>query len=296
VTESPDQNVQPSGPRGAGPGGGPGGGGPRRRKPPRRVTVTSVSKLAPRLVSVLVSGDELDGFTDAAPTSHLKLFLPPAGADKLLLPEQGPDGSQVWNHDESLRPVVRTYTPRRYNPASKTLEIQVVLHGEGPASEWAQQVGFGDEVAVGGPGGRFVLDEGAAHWWIAGDESALPAVGTLLDALPPAATAEVHLEVADVDDVVKLSKAISLPSEATVNVTWHHRYGPGDYSAALEAAARDADFADGTKIWVACESGKMRDIRRYLTRERGIPASQLITRGYWRLGESNHPDHDYGED
>jgi NADPH-dependent ferric siderophore reductase len=275
VSESPAQNVQPS--------------GPRRRKPPRRATVTSVSTIAPRLISVLVTGDELDGFTDAAPTSHLKLFLPPAGAEQLLLPEQGPDG-WAWNHDESLRPVVRTYTPRRYDPATRMLEIQLVLHGEGPASDWAQQVRVGDEVGVAGPGGRFVLDDGAEHWWIAGDESALPAVGTLLDALPPTVTADVHVEVQDADDVIKL------PSAATVNVTWHHRYDSRDYSAALEAAARDAEVTDGTRMWIACESGKMRDIRRYLTRERGVPVSRLVTRGYWRLGDANHPDHDYGED
>src|SRR5579862_9856727 len=182
VTESPAQNPQPAGPGG--------GGGPRRRKPPRRVTVTAVSKIAPRLVSVLVTGDELDGFTDAAPTSHLKLFLPPAGTSELLLPEQGPDGP-VWNHDESLRPVIRTYTPRRYDPATKTLEIQLVLHGVGPASEWAERVAVGDQVAVGGPGGRFVMDEAASRWWLAADESALPALGTLLDVLPETATAEV---------------------------------------------------------------------------------------------------------
>jgi hypothetical protein len=27
-----------------------------------------------------------------------------------------------------------------------------------------------------------------------------------------------------------------------------------------------------------------------------IAASHLVTRGYWRSGEANHPDHDYGED
>jgi len=251
--------------------------------------VTAVSKIAPRLVSVLVTGDELDGFTDAAPTSHLKLFLPPAGTSELLLPEQGPDG-QVWNHDESLRPVIRTYTPRRYDPAASTLEIQLVLHGEGPASEWAERVAVGDQAAVGGPGGRFVLDEAAAHWWLAADESALPALGTLLEALPETVTAEVHIEVEDADDV------IALPSGVKAAVTWHHRDGSGDFSAALWAAARSASFGSGTKIWVACESGVMRDIRRHLTRERGIPLSQLVTRGYWRRGETNHPDHDYGED
>jgi NADPH-dependent ferric siderophore reductase len=280
VTQSPAPNTPPPG---------PGGGGPRRRKPPRRVTVTSVSKLAPRLVSVLVTG-ELDGFAGSAPTSHLKLFLPPGGAGtELLLPQEGPDGGQVFNHDESLRPIARTYTPRRYDPDTKTLEIQLVLHGEGPASDWAQRVKPGDEVGVGGPGGRFVMDEGSARWWIAGDESALPAVGTLLEALPSDVTAQVHLEVADADDVIKLPAAMG-------NTTWHHRGDSRDYGAALEAAARDAELDDGTRIWVACESARMRDIRRYLTRERGIPASQLVTRGYWRLGEPNYPDHDYGED
>ena len=66
--------------------------------------------------------------------------------------------------------------------------------------------------------------------------------------------------------------------------------------AVLLAAAREAVIPDGARIWVACEAAAMRDIRRYFTRERGIPAPQLVTRGYWRAGEQNHPDHDYGED
>ena len=40
----------------------------------------------------------------------------------------------------------------------------------------------------------------------------------------------------------------------------------------------------------------MRDIRRYFLAERHLPAASLVTRGYWRTGEQNHPDHDYGED
>jgi len=40
----------------------------------------------------------------------------------------------------------------------------------------------------------------------------------------------------------------------------------------------------------------MRGIRRHFTRERGLPSSSLVTRGYWRLGEVDHPDHDYGDD
>jgi NADPH-dependent ferric siderophore reductase len=256
------------------------------------VTVTAVSKIAPRLVSVSVTGEELDGFAEVVPTAHLKVFLPPTGTTELLLPEQTPDGP-VWNHDESLRPVVRTYTPRRYDPATKTLEIQFVLHGVGPASEWAERAAVGDEIAVAGPGGRFALDPTVERWWMAADESALPAVGTLLDALPETAAAEVHIEAEGPED------EIELPSAAKATVTWHYRRSATGFGAELDEAARAADIADiadGTRIWVACEAAAMRGIRRYFTRERGLLVSSLVTRGYWRIGEANHPDHDYGED
>jgi NADPH-dependent ferric siderophore reductase len=242
---------------------------PRRRRPPRPVEVVSVSKITPRLVSVLVRGDALEGFRIEAPTSHVKVFLTEEGQDE---------------------PVVRTYTPVRFDEASKTLELQFVLHGVGPASEWAERVAPGDKLAVAGPGGRFVLDETTAHWWIAADESAIPAVVTLLEALPATAAADVHIEVADAAD------EMAFDSPAKITVTWHHRRSPDAFGAELDDAARAAEIPAGTRIWVACEAAAMRGIRRYFTRERGLPLSSLVTRGYWRLGEANHPDHDYGDD
>ena len=132
----------------------------RRRKPPRPVEVVSVSKITPRLLSVLVRGDALDGFRIDAPTGHVKVFLPAEGQDAPMLPEQTPDGVLP---EGAAPPVVRTYTPVRFDEASKTLELQFVLHGVGPASEWAERAKPGDKLAVAGPGGRFVLDETAAH-------------------------------------------------------------------------------------------------------------------------------------
>lgn len=243
-----------------------------------------MSRLTPRLVSVQVGGDALEGFTIEAPTSHIKVFLPAPGQAALTLPEWGPDGPV---QDESQRPVVRTYTPRRFDEASRTLEVQFLLHGVGPASEWAERVAVGDRLAIGGPGGRFSLDPTVERWWIAGDESAIPAVGTLLEALPAHAVAEVHLEVADKDDEMELPGA---------EVTWHHRREPDAWGAELDEAARGASISDGTRIWVACEAAAMRRIRRYFLRDRELPPSSLVTRGYWRLGEANHPDHDYGDD
>jgi NADPH-dependent ferric siderophore reductase len=260
---------------------------PRRRKPPRKAEVVSVAKVTPRLLSVLVTGDELDGFADAAPTSHLKVFLPAEGQDAPVLPEFTPDGAA--QDADAPRPVIRTYTPRRYDPASRTLEIQFLLHGEGPASAWAERAKPGDKLAVAGPGGRFSLEPAAGHWWLAADESAIPAAATLLEALPETATVEVHLEVDGPED------EIDFTAPAKTTISWHHR-SPGAFGAELAAAARAAALPDGTRIWVACEAGAMRGIRRYLLAERHIPAASLVTRGYWRTGEQNHPDHDYGED
>jgi NADPH-dependent ferric siderophore reductase len=260
----------------------------RRRKPPRRAEVVSVSRITPRLVSVLVGGDGLNGFRIEAPTSHIKVFLPAAGQIAPVLPEFTPDGP-LWP-EEGERPSVRTYTPRRFDEASGTLEVQFILHGAGPASEWAERVSVGDQLAIGGPGGRFSMEPLAERWWIAGDESAIPAVGTLLDALPASVIADVHLEVAGPDD------EIELPTVAKAAITWHHRRVAEGWGEELYDTANVAGPADGARVWVACEAAAMRRIRRYLMAERQMPVSSLVTRGYWRLGEVNHPDHDYGDD
>ena len=52
----------------------------------------------------------------------------------------------------------------------------------------------------------------------------------------------------------------------------------------------------GARIYIACEAMAMRRLRHLLIDELGVPKAQVIGRGYWKLGEVNHPDHDYGDD
>jgi NADPH-dependent ferric siderophore reductase len=186
--------------------------------------------------------------------------------------------------------VVRTYTPRSFDRATGELEVQFVLHGDGPASEWAARAKPGDRLAMSGPGGRFSFDPSTTCWWVAGDESAIPAIGTLLDAMPTTANAEVHLEVDGADD------EIDFESKASLEVFWHHRQPANEPGAELNQAVRAADMGTDTRAWVACEATAVRPIRRNLLDDRGLPPYSIVTRGYWRLGSVNHPDHDYGED
>jgi NADPH-dependent ferric siderophore reductase len=252
------------------------------------VEVTSINQLTPRLVSICVGGESMADFPSPQPTSHIKVLLPPDGERSLVLPAPGPDGATP---DDAPRPTTRTYTPRRLDPVTKTLEIQFVLHERpGPASAWAAQAKVGDRVAIAGPGGRFQLDPAITRWWIAGDESALPAVATLLDALAPTVEVEVHLEVDGP------GYEIALPERPGASVTWHQRRVPEAWGEELYDAATHADLPEDAHVWVACEAAAMRRIRKYLLAERNVPAHSLVSRGYWRFGEVNHPDHDYGDD
>ena len=122
------------------------------------------------------------------------------------------------------------------------------------------------------------LDPSVERWWIAGDESALPAVGTLLDSLPASASAEVHLEVQDADDEIPLASA------AAVTAVWHHRRGADAFGAELSDAAGAAAIAEGTQVWVACEASTVRSIRRLMLDDKRVPNTRLVTRGYWRIG------------
>ena len=92
-----------------------------------------------------------------------------------------------------------------------------------------------------------------------------------------------HIEVEGPGD------EIELPSAAKTTVTWHYRRSATAFGAELTDAARDAVIADGTRIWVACDAATMRGIRRHFTRERGLPVSSLVTRGYWLSARPTTP-------
>jgi NADPH-dependent ferric siderophore reductase len=265
---------------------------PRRvRAKPRLVEVVRVERLTPLMVRVIFSGEELEGFTSRGPAEHLKVNFPPSGESKLVLPEWGPEGPILLPGQQ--RPLNRTYTPRRWDPEATELTVDFLLHGEGPGSTWAQQARPGQVVAVSNqPGGAYKAANEADWYLIGGDAAALPAVGTLLEALPLSCFAHVFVEVADAAEELKLE------SPARFQVTWlHHGGAVGQVGRKLEQAVREFPFPDGNgRVWIGCEAGVMRDIRRHLLHERGMDRTHTHTQGYWKYGAVNHPDNDRGQD
>ncbi len=151
--------------------------------PPRVVEVRRVVRLTPRMVRITFGGEQVAGFESKGPAEHMRVYLPDSETGELLLPIMGPEGNSF--PQDRQPPASRAYTPRRWDPKRCELVIDVALHGEGPGAAWANGVKAGDVAVISGrAGGTYFPDMDADWYLIGGDETALPAIGTLLEALP----------------------------------------------------------------------------------------------------------------
>jgi len=308
---------------------------PRERPAYRsfRVQVARVERLAPHFTSVTFTGEELEGFGTAGLDQRVKVVLP--------LPEIGfaafPDGDDwygAWRElPAELQNPFRTYTVRAVRPRAREVDIVFVGHGDGgPASAWAASAAPGDEIVLIGPDelspGRTVgIDwrPGAVDTLLlAGDETAAPAIASILESLPADAKGIALIEVpADGD-------RLALRAPAGVEVRWLSRAAVGcahggllvpavrdwvvrhlaaigvaraadsDEAAAALAAAEHDDLPDtplwdvpeGHSLdgdcyaWLAGEASAITTLRRFLVREAGLDRRQVAFMGYWRRGRA----------
>ncbi len=256
-----------------------------RREPPafRQVEVRRVERLSPRLIRVTLAGPSLEGLTIEESAASVRLLLPPAGDHDLVMPS--------WNGNEFLRadggrPTIRTFTPARSDPSALELDLEIVTHGGGAASDWAQAAAPGDSAAVSGPGRGYVIDARAPAFLLAGDETAIPAIRQLLGALPEHTPAKVHVEVADPDGRLELSAG------KNVRLVWSDLPSGAPSGETLVAAVAAARLGAGTRIWAAGEAAAMQRIRRQLFDDQALPRSQATVRGYWKHGRAEDTSED----
>jgi len=213
----------------------------RRRPRPYPATVAAVESLGPYLLRISLDGDGLAGFRWPGPASHLKLFLPEPGQRDVELPPADEDGLMVAEPGRP-RPTTRTFTPRRWEPATGRLGLEFVLHGHGPASRWATRAQPGDQVAVSQPRRTYELLPDSRWLLLAGDESALPAIATLLEAPGPDIAVHVLVELED------SGHQVALPARAGVHERWLLRQTGERPGAALTAAVAAAFLAPDPEL------------------------------------------------
>jgi NADPH-dependent ferric siderophore reductase len=264
--------------------------GQRRRPLPYPGVVTAVEALSPHLLRIALNGDGLAGFRWPGPASHLKVFLPEPGQRDVVLPPADEDGFMLIEPGRP-RPTTRTFTPRRWDPAAGRLELEFVLHGRGPASEWASRARPGDRVAVSQPRRTYEVLPDSRWLLLAGDETAVPAIATLLEAISPSLSVHVLIEREAAHE------KIPLPAHPRVVPHWLSLpVGDPPGTALTAAVAAWTPPAGAGQAWTACEATAVRSMRRLLLGPMAMPAERISTRGYWRLGAANHPDHDNGDE
>lgn len=241
----------------------------------RRLEVLRVVDLTPRMRRITLGGPELAGFVSLGTDDHVKLLFPQNAAEQSALETLVLGAGK----DNGPLPAMRDYTPRRYDLDTLELDIDFVLHGDGPASTWAEQAQPGQFLHIGGPRGSMIVPDMFDSYLLIGDETALPAIARRLEGLAANRRALVVIEVENGAEQQKLE------SPAQVNVIWVLREGGRNN---LLTTVKQLQIPGGSLYaWVATETKMSRQIRRVLLDEHSLNEQFVKAVGYWRADDSD---------
>lgn len=300
---------------------------------PYLVRVSDVERLSPSFVRVGFTGDDLVHFGTAGLDQRIKLLLP--GVDGRLS-DIGQDDEEVlasgswyqaWRElPTASRSPLRTYTVRRIDPSARRLVVDFVVHHDpGPAGDWAMNAAVGHELLVVGPDERSPDSRQGLDWHpgtarrllLVGDETAVPAIGGILESLDASVDVDVFVEVPFAADAVRWDVPESF------RVTWIGR-DEAEHGAQLQeqvgawcaasgdvlarAAAPRPQILDDVDVdvdllwdspddaegdfyaWMAGESATVKALRRLLVTTHGVDRKRVAFMGYWRLGQSERQE------
>ncbi|MGP5595098.1 SIP domain-containing protein [Brachybacterium alimentarium] len=274
-----------------------------------------------------------------ASADHFAGVRPGAMADPTFFAEWYRQWLQIDPRDRGW---MRTYTVRDFRAAGHPgnvsehpeIDVDFVLHlepeqafGSGVAAHWAHGAEVGDTVSMLGPNKHLVgPDYGGIEFrpgtartvLLVGDETALPAIGSILESLPASITGHALVEIPDASDEQHLL------TRSGVQVRWLPREGrphgellsaevkrlmsedaqafhaecpDGDESPVAELEDVDVDSSilwetstghGAFYAWLAGEAGVIKSLRRHLVSELGLDRKQVSFMGYWRTGRPEH--------
>ena len=225
---------------------------------PLELEVIESEDLGPSMRRIRLAGDDLNSF-EYQPGQDLMLVL--SGGE---------------------RPLCRRYTIRGYDAHSRSIELNIVVHGiHGPGAEWAISTRAGDRVNGVGPRGKIFLNRQADWHLFLVDESGAPGALHMLEALPEDMPAQAYLEVSSPEDEMP---TVTDPTR----VNWLYRGDtPAIASTMLEEAMISADLPDGRgQIYIAGEVQIVGAVARAAL-SLGFKPDQLSPKAYWGRAKAN---------
>lgn len=223
---------------------------------PRVLEVIRTTYITPNMCRVTLGGEGLMDFPVDQESAYIKLIFP-----------QGEDN----------RPLMRTYTVSVQR--DNEIDVDFALHDvEGPASTWARNTQVGDQILVGGPGPKKLINNDADWFLLIGDMTALPAITVNLAQLPDDARGYAVLEVTTEADRQTLKKPENL------DIHWVINAEPNADSSPLLEHTKTLTWLNGQPaVWAACEFNSMRALRQFFKVERPIPKTHLYISSYWKV-------------
>jgi NADPH-dependent ferric siderophore reductase len=248
----------------------------------RVLTVRAVRELTPRMRRIRFAGENLAHY-DVPDQIHCRLLFQPHGEQNPEWPRLGDNGRLVWPKG-GQQLASRIYTMRTVDAATGMLEVDFYLHDAGGAGvEWARKAAPGALVGLLGPGAHGPKPAG---WNVyVGDETGLPGMARMIEALPRDAKGIALIEVAEQAE----EQPIAAPGG--VHIRWFHRHGrPPGTPDPLVQAVRSLDWPadkEGTFFWCGCEYSTFREIRQFLRETVELPNHRQVAFSHWRRGLSN---------
>lgn len=242
--------------------------------------VIETERLSPTMMRIVLGGDGLAGYepSDFADQYVNALFIPDG------VPYSVPfDAKAAFEGPAEFRPRGRRYTIRAWDPVSRRVTIDFVIHGDvGYAGRWAQNARPGDLLQIVGPHGAYNPDPDAPWYLMVGDESAVPAIAAAAEKL----TADDVARVVVVVDGPECE--VPVASSAQLDLRWVHREYDDDDIARVLAAVDTAATPEGIPdVFVHGEAGEVRAVRRAVIADLGVERDGTSISPYWRRGETD---------
>lgn len=197
-----------------------------------------------------------------------------AAASMTDVPIRPAQDVEIFLREQSGRRVKRRYTIRYARPERGEIDLDVLVHGHGPGSAWGASAAVGDAVEFQGPRGKLALVPAKWHLLV-GDESAIPAIASICEALPPEEPALAVIEVQDESDEVPLHADVRWVARGAV---------PAGGAELLTDAVRGLALPDGAGHGYLMGETRAMVALRTVFEERGIAHDAIFVKGYWNLG------------
>lgn len=238
----------------------------------RSATLIEREWLTENYVRVRVRGDELRGFTSLGADDHMRLFFPEQRV--------GWAGSV----EELRASPSREYTPLAWE--DDWLDIEFAIHGDpgdrGVAAEWAASAPLGATIGVGGPRGSMIIEGRPDAWFLAGDETAVPAIRRFAASMTADAVGTVIIEVPEASQQL----FIETPERVKVEYVYRGTAVGGSALAARLDTLTAADRPDGDVFaFIASEQAIVKTGRALAIERWGLDADRIVAKGYWKRGD-----------